>query len=384
MLNKLTKILAKEAKSLVRSEARSAVKKKVKDLYKNWKSKTPDDIRNEVMNTIGYSTTHYTLGKDNELKFKNSPVFIHEWLMNSPETKNKLVMDEESGQIFFDDDRWDNAIKLGLIEKFRNQTGSQAPSLHTNFEQALKLLVPTDFNAKKFKALLSDWDINKPSVINTFLKGCFGELQTDEAYANMIFKKWVIGTAKRAMEPGSSLDGCLVLKGTAGIGKTQFFRKLLPTPFDGRTGEVLGNIKDPRKFAESILGKTIACFDELTVLDNDKVENTFKQLLSSQNIDVRLAWRRDPQRYGLRQGFSGTTNAEKFIKDEFMSRRFWVIELGEKRLDFDYLGEHRADLWREAVYLVSQGINCYLTPEEQKLVEKQNIKFISGKEQEKS
>lgn len=377
ILNALGKVLGKEAKSLVRSEVRSEVKKKARSFLSKWMAKSEEEIHEEIKEKLGFDTNHYTVDKNQIIKFKSSSVFVQEFLTKHPKLIGKLVKDEESGSVYFDGQPWTNQIKIDLINLFAKTTDIQALNIGGHFDQAIKLVDVSDFNASKFKNHFQGWNPKDPSIINQWLISCFGQgIVTEQQYATMLFRKWIIGTARRAMLPGTNLDGCLTFTGPAGVGKTQFFRQLLPPPFDIRTGEVLCNIKDPRKFAESILGKTIACFDELSVLESPKVEQTFKQLLSSENIDVRFAYRRDPQRYALRQGFGATTNELKFIKDRNLSRRLWIIELnGDKRLDFDWLIANREALWQEAVYWAEQGESCFLSESEQKTVELNNEKY---------
>jgi predicted P-loop ATPase len=148
-------------------------------------------------------------------------------------------------------------------------------------------------------------------------------------------------------------------------------------PFDKRTGEVLCNIKNPQKFIEGTIGKTIQCFDELSSLDAPKSQETFKQLLSTQFIDVRLPWRRDAQRFNLRNSFGATTNKEKFIKDAALSRRLWTIQLnGKSKINFDYLNSVKKALWQEAVYLAQTNESYLLSFKDQEMVEEQNRKFF--------
>ena len=119
------------------------------------------------------------------------------------------------------------------------------------------------------------------------------------------------------------------------------------------------------------------CFDELSVLEHQNTRETFKQLLSSQAVDVRLPWRKDPQRFLLRSGFGATTNKDKFIFDPFLSRRMWVIELNNsQRLNFDFLFANRDNLWKEALYLANKGESCYLSQEEQFKLEENNKKYL--------
>jgi predicted P-loop ATPase len=112
-------------------------------------------------------------------------------------------------------------------------------------------------------------------------------------------------------------------------------------------------------------------------LDAPKSQETFKQLLSTQFIDVRLPWRRDAQRFNLRNSFGATTNKEKFIKDAALSRRLWTIQLnGKSKINFDYLNSVKKALWQEAVYLAQTNESYLLSFKDQEMVEEQNRKFF--------
>lgn len=377
----ITDFFAKTAVSAARSLILSEVKGSVKSFINKKRAKTIEDVHQEMMKNLGYVTSHYTVNKAQEVIYKPSPVFLHEWLTNSPLVKEKIVRDEESGHIYVDGEQITNAKKLDLINRFIGSTGIKVASLSSHMDNALKLLDLSDFNSSKFKNYFSSWTEGKESVIDKWIPNVFGDvLETDPQYATMLFRKWVIGTARRAISPGTTFDGCLVFRGPAGVGKTAFFRNLLPEPFENRTGEILCNVKNPQKFVESIKGKTIACFDELSVLEHPSSEETFKQLLSSQNIDVRLAWAREPRRYALRQGFSATTNRETFIPDAFLSRRLWTISLnGNGRMNFDYLFGNRKSLWEEAVFFAQKEESCILSFDEQKIVEQNNEQYLVRK-----
>lgn len=379
-MNPFVKLLTKTVSSAATSLVSSEIKKHAKGFIEKVTAKSPEAAKAEAALKLGYETDHYLLDKKQKVFFKSSSIFMHEWLNHSPVCANKILKDEESGQVYFNGAPLTNSIKVELLNKFSKATGVNTPSLSGHFDQALNLLDVTDFTAGRFKQEFSGWDEGRTSVIDTWLPNAFGTaLDTDPAYANMIFRKWIIGTAQRAMKPGSTLDGCLTFKGPTGVGKTQFFRKLLPEPFTNRTGEVYCDVKSPQRFVEAIVGKTVACFDELSVLDNPKSDETFKQLLTSQFIDVRLAWARKPRRFALRSGFGATTNKSKFIIDKTLSRRLWVIQLnGSQRMNFDFVMENRRALWMEAAFYAQKdvdGTSCILSQDEQKLVEENNKAF---------
>lgn len=374
------KFLAKEAKSLARSLLQSNAKKSINGILSKFQLKSPATIQQEINRKLGYITKNYTVDKNQKIIFKSSILFFREWLANSHLIKEKLIKDEETGFIYYDGVKINNEIKLGIIEKFIDQTGINTNSaLHSHFEGALKLLDVNDYTGILFRNTFKGWLPTNESVIDTFLPKLFGSaLETDAKYAGFLFRKWIVGAAKRAIEPGVSFDGCLVLQGVSGVGKTAMFRELLPAPFDNRTGEFLGNIKNPQKFVEGTIGKTICCFDELSALDAPKVNETFKQLLSSRFIDVRLPWRKNAERFLLRTAFSATTNKEKFIKDKSLSRRLWVIKLNNSsRIDFDYLKYVRYKLWQEALYLATNGEDYLLSVNEQKILENNNLEFLA-------
>lgn len=366
-INTAVSSVTNSAKSLLTSQ----IKKRAISLFT--KEKTAKDIENEIVDSLGYVTEHYKLDKKQNISYKSSTLFVHEWLTKNPDLVGRIIRDEESGTVYFDGVQMNGQIKIDLINSLQKDTGVQSAALSSHFDSALKQIDVSDYTSVKFKETFKGWDASQDSVINDWMKNCFGSAVNNPEYATFLFKKWIVGTAKRAMHPGSSLDGCLTFTGPVRVGKTRFFRELLPSPFDARTGEIYCSLKSSQKFVESIVGKTVACFDELAVLDYPNTQELFKQLLSSQFVDTRLPWRRDPQRYALRQGFGATTNKTAFIPDEFLSSRLWTIALNDSsRLDLDFVRENRKKLWMEAVYLAEQGDSCIMSRDNQELIQNYN------------
>lgn len=377
LMNPVAKFFAQTATSAVRSLLLSEVKGGVKNLIAQKRSKTFEDVQAELIQRLGYVTAHHQLNKKTqEVSYKPSSIFMHEWLTHSPSVKEDLVRDEETGAFYVDNEPLIPAKKLELINRFITATGVRAASLPSHMEGALKLVNVVDVNARKFKSSLPTWQpgVGGTSVIDSWLSKCFN---IEDSFAAKLFRKWVVGTCTRIIHPGAFLDGCLTLQGPGMLGKTSFFRNLLPEDFASRAAEIACNPNNPQKFVENIIGKSICCFDELQVLDYARSTEVFKQILTTQHRDVRLAYRRDPTRFALRCGFAATTNREHFIRDPFLSRRLWVIELGtDNKLDFDYLFANRASLWSEAAAAVDAKENYFLSSEEKTKLEGRNQKYL--------
>lgn len=381
MTSAITKFFSKEALSLVRSGAKSLIKKAVKNKWEVVNALTPAEIEQQIITDLGYFTTFYTItksaNKPQEIKYRLSNHFVSEWLQQSRSMADKqLIKDEETGTILLDGHPITNLEKLEIIKLISQQTKTNSPALMGYLNVALSNIEPSDFTATQFQHIFAGWNPENPSIINQWLSGCFN---LNDPYSTRLFRKWIIGTARRIIQPGSSLDGCLVLQGKGGTGKTTFARTLLPAPFNNRSSEIYCDIKNPQKFVENIVGKSIICFDEMSALENPNTTEIFKQLVSSTFIDVRLPWRRNPQRFNLRAGFMGTTNRIQFITDPTLLRRMWVVQLPDElaRMDFEFFERNKTELWKEALYLATQQEAVYLNPNEQNEVEENNRKFLA-------
>jgi len=377
-----SKILTKMLGSVVQSSAKSLlgtqIKKTVNGLIKNLTKKSQENIEKEIVERLGYMSSHYRLDKDQNILFKPSPIFFHEWLNNSPIMAGRIIKDEENGSIFIDDKLIENSHKVEIIKEFIKNTDAQSAALGSYLTRALDFFDASDFIGKKFAKTFDGWTEGTPSVIDEFLQGCFGTaLETDEEYSRLIFRRWMISAARRIMKPGSVADLCFTLQGKPGVGKSAFLKNLMPSPFDERTGIVYCDIRNPQKLVENLIGLSIANMDELNILEIPKTTEVFKMLLSATSVITRLPWRRDPKKFDLRVAFAATTNKSKFINDEALKRRMGVIELnGSQKLNFQYLEEQKSNLWKESVWLANQGISCTLDIREQERVESFNTKFI--------
>jgi predicted P-loop ATPase len=159
------------------------------------------------------------------------------------------------------------------------------------------------------------------------LLNCFdlGNYQ-DKAKANtdmMLFvEKWILSVI--ASMHGTYSVMCLVLCGAQNIGKTRFFRNLLPEELQNFYAE---SKLDEGKDAELLMcKKLIICDDEFGGKSKQDAKK-FKELISKQVFSVRKPYGRiseDLPRYAV---LCGTSNEEEVLNDPTGNRRILPINL---------------------------------------------------------
>lgn len=152
------------------------------------------------------------------------------------------------------------------------------------------------------------------------------------------------GAVKRAYEPGSKFDYCIVLIGSQGGGKSTLCRWL------ALEDDFYTSIKtiDGQKGSEAIQGKWVVEIEELlAVLANEKAgtvrEEEAKAFLSRQSEYYRKPWGKrvtDTPRTNI---FIGTTNRNEFLTDPTGNRRWFPVRCKLSGYDlFDREAECRA------------------------------------------
>ncbi len=134
---------------------------------------------------------------------------------------------------------------------------------------------------------------------------------------------WMRGAVRRAMNPGSKFDYCLLLTGDQGIGKSTFFSKLALR--DEWLCESLTDIADARTSFEEISQSWIVVIDELAAMRSAKDVTRVKTFLTRTHDDYRRPYATDSERVPRHCVFGGTSNELTFLADRSGNRRFIVI-----------------------------------------------------------
>ena len=157
---------------------------------------------------------------------------------------------------------------------------------------------------------------------------------------------------------GVSIQGVLVIQGRQDLGKTRWFRSLLPESAWLAEGVTLdaGN-------TDSVIAATSAFLVELGELDATTKKSDVSQLKSflTRAVDkYRAAYGRKAEVYPRRTLFGATVNPEEFLIDPTGNRRYWMMPMG--RVDADH-GINMQQVWAEALARAEAG-EAYWMPDE--------------------
>ena len=173
-------------------------------------------------------------------------------------------------------------------------------------------------------------------------------------HAEMV-RRWMIGAAARALQPGCKLDTALMLVGAQGIGKSTFFQ-ILGGPWHADSFVDITN-------KDSFVQIHAAWIYELAELENvvtGRAESRLKAWLTSTHDMFRAPYQRTAERRARGCIICGTTNRQQFLTDDTGSRRFWIVPV-HQQIDRALLAEMRDQLWAEAVCAAEAGEPWWLS-----------------------
>ena len=180
--------------------------------------------------------------------------------------------------------------------------------------------------------------------------------------------RWLISIIARAhatVDKPVKVDTMLVLYGGQGIGKSTALQTIaLDHIFGCRFfGDAELDMNKYKESVQSIQGKLIYELQELAKRTKD-VE-TEKAFLTRKKDDVRLPYKRVNEYIPRRTVFARTTNRKNVLTDASGSRRFWCLDLGNKKINIAQLRQDIEAIWAEALFHYDMNEPWWLTDEEE-------------------
>lgn len=190
-----------------------------------------------------------------------------------------------------------------------------------------------------------------------------------------LMKRWMISAIVGAFNPdGVSAHGILVFQGAQYLGKTKWFKTLVPSE--------LGLIKDGMLLRpddkDSVKQVTSFWLVELGELDSTFRRSdiaALKAFITNDKDVIRRPYAKRESHYVRRTAFFGSVNPREFLHDNTGNRRYWTIEC--ESLDHS----HNIDMqqcWAQVLELWRGGESHFLTPGEMDALNEHNEAFTAA------
>lgn len=162
----------------------------------------------------------------------------------------------------------------------------------------------------------------------------FEILHLDDEFDQLLMTKWLrqsltlLLNSRKGQGYNFQPDGCLVLNGEQGWGKTSFFRHLCSfAPEYFKEGAELNKWNKDKEI--EAIGYWITELGELEgTIKKSEVED-LKNFITRSEDEIRVPYGRRAGRTARTTSFCATCNGEKFLRDVTGNRRFWTIKLNQ-------------------------------------------------------
>lgn len=178
-----------------------------------------------------------------------------------------------------------------------------------------------------------------PELLETWLLRAFPGLE-DSALLRTYSKKWLIGGAARALDPGCFIKGMLVLVSGQSAGKTSMFRLLGGEFYDSPSTAHL----DSKDSTMTCHYSWLLELEEMDFLRKNTVES-IKKYLTTTSDKIRLPYGSQMETFHRPCFYAGTANRSDILADTTGNDRFWCVELPANAVcDFQFVAANRKTL----------------------------------------
>lgn len=196
---------------------------------------------------------------------------------------------------------------------------------------------------------------------------------SNEESKKALMQRWMVSAIAALYEPyGVSAGGMLVFLGKQYLGKTNWFKNLVPV-------EQISFIADGMSVDPRQRDSFMPCLEHWLV-ELGEIDSTFKRadlsalkaFINRQQDIVRMAYGAANSRYPRRTIFFGSVDKKSYLKDRAGNRRFWTIECTE--INHTH-GLDMQQVWAEFKVLYDNKEPWLLTRDEHSILTKSNKEF---------
>ncbi len=179
----------------------------------------------------------------------------------------------------------------------------------------------------------------------------------DTPFVRAVGALFLVAAVRRIREPGCKFDEMLVLESPQGQLKSSALRVLAVR--EDWFSDDLPLSADAKIIIERLHGCWIVEAADLNGMRKSEVEH-LKSFLSRRIDRSRMAYGRITKVVPRQCIFVGTTNSDRYLRDNTGNRRFWPVRVG--KFDLNALKFDRDQLWAEAAQREAAGESIRLDP----------------------
>lgn len=184
--------------------------------------------------------------------------------------------------------------------------------------------------------------------------------------------RWMISAIAGAFRPtGVSAHGVLVFQGAQYVGKTKWFKQLVPQHLDLLKDGMLLR-PDDRDSVMKCVSNWLVELGEIDATFRKSDVAALKSFLTSDRDVLRRAYARKESTFARRTVFFASVNPKNYLHDETGNRRYWTIEC--EHLDHSH-GIDMQQCWAQVHGLWAAGESWFLRPDEMELLNEHNKDF---------
>lgn len=210
---------------------------------------------------------------------------------------------------------------------------------------------------------VANWITSRPwdgaprlqALMDTIVADGEGDAPAAKALKEAMIRRWMISAVAGAFQPnGVSAHGVLVLQGDQYLGKTKWFKSLVPAEL-GIIQDGLMLRPDDRDSVKQAVSYWLVELGELDATFRKSDIAQLKAFITRDKDTLRRAYAKLESHYARRTVFFASVNPRNFLHDPTGNRRYWTISC--KSINCDH-GLDMQQVWAEvyeSLYLAGEG-----------------------------
>lgn len=188
----------------------------------------------------------------------------------------------------------------------------------------------------------------------------------------VLIKRWMLSAIEGVFKhSGVSAQGILVMQGDQGLGKTTWFKSLVPDELGLTKEGALLSISD-KDSVKSVISHWLVELGELDSTFKRSDIAALKAFVTRDKDEMRLPYAKAHSQFARRTVFFASVNPMQFLQDDTGNRRYWTLAV--TALDSQH-GLDMQQIWAEVYNMWKAGERHFLTREEEALLNESNEEF---------